>query len=62
MMNSLIDLSDTWTVKKMSKGSKVRPYDKKKFDENFDKIFKKKKKEKQADKQWLDDIRRKVYQ
>ena len=50
----------------MSKGSKVRPYDKKKFDENFDKIFKKKKKEKQADKQadkqWLDDIRRKVYQ
>ena len=46
----------------MSKGSKVRPYNKKKFDENFDKIFKKKKKEKQADKQWLDDIRRKVYQ
>ena len=32
---------DTWTVKKMSKGSKVRPYDKKKFDESFDRILNK---------------------
>ena len=47
MMNSLIDLSDTWTVKKMSKGSKVRPYDKKKFNESFDRIFKDKKKQKE---------------
>jgi hypothetical protein len=28
----------------MSKGSKQRPTDKKKFDENYDKIFRKKKK------------------
>ena len=31
----------------MSKGSKVRPYDKKKFDKSFDKIFKDKKKQKE---------------
>lgn len=32
------------------KGSKIRPYDKKKFDENFDKIFNKKNKKEKNEK------------
>ena len=34
--------------KMMSKGSDVRPFNKKKFDEEFDRIFKKKKEKKKS--------------
>jgi hypothetical protein len=34
----------------MSKGSDVRPFDKKKFDKEFDRIFGKKKEKKRANK------------
>ena len=34
----------------MSKGSDVRPFNKKKFDEEFERIFKKKKEKKRAHK------------
>ena len=34
----------------MSKGSDVRPFDKKKFDEEFDRIFGKKQEKKRANK------------
>ena len=41
-------------VEIMSKGSTPRPVDKKKYDENYDRIFGKKKKEQPIDKEEID--------
>jgi hypothetical protein len=39
---------------KMSKGSRQRPYDKKKFDDNWDRIFKKDEADKETEERCVD--------